>query len=71
MRFKMFIIVDENENKLSGFYPNDLPRNQLKFRHNDWYSYSTEKEAKEHLKYIHQNCKMPIKKNKLRIKELV
>lgn len=37
--------------KLSGFYPNDIPT-VFSFRMNDWYSFSSKKEAEDFLKRI-------------------
>ena len=50
--------------KLSSYYPN-ADKNQLVYRKNDYYTYSTIEEAQEHLKYIQDTAKQKCHASKL------
>ena len=47
----IYYLYHSNYGKLSGFYPNEI-QGVFSFRKDDYYSYSSEKEAFKHLKYI-------------------
>lgn len=40
-----YALVNKSGKRLSGFYPNALKRDWLKYRQNDWYSFPTREEA--------------------------
>ena len=68
---KPYVIVNDKNQPLSSFYPNDMvTRHQLKFRNSDIYTYPTKKEAENHLNYIKKECKQEKESNRLKIKSL-
>lgn len=66
---KVYLINDKAE-RLSCFVRNDtVTNNQLKFRRNDWMSFSTRVEAQATLDDIIAHCRQQEQAKKLRIEE--
>ena len=49
-----YVIINSAGNKLSSFYSNSCTQ-KLFFRQNDWYTFSTIKEAEEMISYIREH----------------
>jgi len=64
-----YFLVNSKGMALSQFVGNDLTLNakQLYFRKNDWYAYSTAKEAEKHKSYILQECNEKVKRAALKL----